>query len=56
MSGKGDTSILANIGNGSSCLLKPSRKVARSIVIATHRQNGVALACQAAAELFHQRP
>ncbi len=56
MSGKGDTSILADIGNGSSCLLKPSRKVACSILIDTHRQNGVALACQAAAELFHQRP
>jgi hypothetical protein len=56
MSGKGKTSILADIGNGSSCLLKPSRKVACSILVATHRQNGVALACQAVAELLHQRP
>jgi hypothetical protein len=56
MSGESDTSILADISNGSPCLLKPSRKVACSILIATNRQNSVALDCQAAAELFHQRP
>jgi hypothetical protein len=56
MNGKGRTSILADIGNGSSRLLKPSRKVACSILIAANRKNGVALACQVETELFHQWP
>jgi hypothetical protein len=54
MSGEGSTSILADVGNGSPCLLKPSREVACSILIAMHRENGVALARQVAPELFHQ--
>ena len=35
---------------------KPSRKVACSILIAANCKNGVALACQAETELFHQWP
>jgi hypothetical protein len=54
MSGKGCARILSDIGDGCSCLLKPSREMACSILIATHRENGVALIRQAVAELFHQ--
>jgi hypothetical protein len=54
MSGERSTSIVADICNGGFCLLKPKREVACSILIVTHRKNGVASARQAAAELFHQ--
>jgi hypothetical protein len=56
VSGKGCTGIIVDVGDSNARLQKPGREMAGAILIATHREDCVALAGQSADELIHQWP